>query len=102
MDVDNNENGITTDIQKNGNWTTIEVDNNRNETTTDVERNGNWTTIDLDNNGNRTTMKRKRNGLGKWKLVPIIAGLSLAVIRLGVFLAYLLLNENRLCQTDGK
>ncbi|KAK3872334.1 hypothetical protein Pcinc_022552 [Petrolisthes cinctipes] len=102
MDVDNNENGTTIDIQKNGNWTTIEVDNNRNETTTDVERNGNWTTIDLDNNGNRTTMKRKRNGLGKWKLVPIIAGLSLAVIRLGVFLAYLLLNENRLCQTDGK
>ncbi|KAK3872342.1 hypothetical protein Pcinc_022560 [Petrolisthes cinctipes] len=102
MDVDNNGNGTTIDIQKNGNWTTIEVDNNRNETTTDVEKNGNWTTIDLDNNGNRTTMKRKRNGLGKWKLVPIIAGLSLTGIRLGVFLAYLLLNENRLCQTDGK
>ncbi|KAK4314643.1 hypothetical protein Pmani_014093 [Petrolisthes manimaculis] len=103
MDVDNTGNETTTHVQINGNETTIEVNNNRNETTTDVERKGNGTTIDImDNNGNRTTMKRTQNSLSKWKLVLIIAGLSVTVIGLGVSLAYHLMNENSLCQTDGK
>ncbi|KAK3872343.1 hypothetical protein Pcinc_022561 [Petrolisthes cinctipes] len=68
----------------------MDVNNNRNKTTTDVEK-GNWETIDL-----YMDLDFKR------KLVPIIAGLSLTVIGLGVFLAYLLLEESRLCQTDGK
>ncbi|KAK4304356.1 hypothetical protein Pmani_023684 [Petrolisthes manimaculis] len=103
MDVDNTGNETTTDVQKNGNGTTIQVNNNRNETITDVERKGSWTTIDImDNNRNRTTMKRTQNSLSKWMLVLIIAGLSLTVICLGVSLAYYLTNENSLCQTDGK